>query len=88
MDFASAPPIQGADTGADSMGFVVQVASSPDRDGLVAEIWWNDQMVAEVRRAADGRRHIDLYPSPSRIPWSFELKEWLAAIKEAEGRLD
>jgi hypothetical protein len=70
------------------MHFIVELASSPDRDELVAEIWWNDQMVAEVRRASDGSRYIDLYPSPSRIPWSFQLREWLAAIKEADTRLD
>jgi hypothetical protein len=70
------------------MSFVVEIASSPDRDTLVAEIWWNDQMVAEVRQSPDDSRHIDLYPSPSRIPWSFKLEEWLSAMKEAESRLD
>ncbi|HEY3032132.1 MAG TPA: hypothetical protein VGJ68_18425 [Bradyrhizobium sp.] len=70
------------------MSFVIEVASSPDRDGLVAEIWWNDQMVAQVRRSSDGSRYIDLYASPSRIPWSFKLKDWLAAMKKAESQLD
>jgi hypothetical protein len=69
------------------MSFVVQVASSPDRDGLVAEIWWNDQMVAEVRRGVEGDRYIDLFASLSRIPWSFKLDEWFAAMKQAESRL-
>jgi hypothetical protein len=69
------------------VSLVVQVASSPDRDAVVAEIWWNDQMVAEARRASDGVR-IDLYASPSRIPWSFKLTEWLDALKDAESRLD
>src|SRR5260221_74409 len=44
------------------MSFVVELASSPDRDELVAEIWWSDQMVAEVRRASDGSRYIDQHP--------------------------
>jgi hypothetical protein len=69
------------------MSFVVEIASSPDRDGVVAEIWWNDQMVAEIRRGADGKRYIDVYPSPSRKPWAFRLDEWLAAVNEAESRL-
>jgi hypothetical protein len=68
------------------MGFVLQVASSPDRDELVTEIWWNDQMVAEVRRGSDGNRYIDLYPNPSRTPWSFRFEDWLAALKVAESR--
>ena len=70
--------------GAATLSFSVQVASSPNRDELVTEFWWNDRMVAEVRRGADDNRYIDLYPSPSRIPWSFRLEEWLAVMKEAE----
>jgi hypothetical protein len=54
---------------------------------MVTKIWWNDQMVAEVRRGSDGNRYIDMYPSPSRTPWSFQLKEWIAAMKEAESQL-
>ncbi len=68
------------------MSFVVELASSPDRDELVAEIWWNEQMVAELRKA-DGGPYIDLYAAPSRRPWSFRLEEWLAAVKDAERRL-
>lgn len=70
------------------MTFVVEIASSPDRDDLVAEIWWNDQMVAEVRRSPDGHVYIDLYPSPSRVPWSFSLEDWLVAVDEAKKQLD
>jgi hypothetical protein len=69
------------------MSFVLQVASSPDRDELVTEIWWNDQLVAEARRGSNGDRHIDLYPSPSRTPWSFRLAEWFAVMEEAESLL-
>ena len=64
------------------MSFDILIISVPDRDMLVAEIWWNDQMVAEMRLGADGHRYIDLYPSPSRTPWSFRLEEWLVATKE------
>jgi hypothetical protein len=64
------------------MSFVLQTASTADRDELVTEIWWNDQLVAEVRRGAGGKQFIDLYPSPSRTPWSFEFEEWLAAMRK------
>jgi hypothetical protein len=70
------------------MSFVLEVASSPDRDELVTEVWWNDQMVAEIRRGSHGIRYIDIHPSPSRIPWSFKLEDWLAAMKEAESQVD
>jgi hypothetical protein len=69
------------------MSFVIEVASSPDRDTLVAEIWWNDQMVAEVRQTGDGHEVIDLYPCPSGMPWSFGVGEWLEAVKVATSRL-
>ncbi|MBZ2188658.1 hypothetical protein K8B33_15085 [Alcanivorax sp. JB21] len=69
------------------MTFIVEIASSPDRDDLVAEIWWNDQMVAELRRSPDGGRYIDLYPSPSRVPWSFSLDDWTKAVEEAKSQL-
>ena len=69
------------------MSFVIELASSPDRDGVVAEIWWNDQMIAEVRRSVGGSRYIDLYPSPSRTPWSFEVEEFVNTVKAAEQRL-
>jgi len=70
------------------MSFIVEVVSSSDRDQLVAEIWWNGQMVAEIRRSADGSRYVDIYPSPSRKPWSFRVEDWLNVLKEAESRLD
>ncbi len=69
------------------MSFVIEIASSPDRDELVAEIWWNEQMVAELRHGAEGRIYIDVYPAPSQKPWSFVLEEWLQAVKEAKARL-
>ena len=69
------------------MTFTVELASSPDRDHLVAEIWWDDRMVAEVRKSPDGNRYVDLYPAPAHGLWSFRLEEWLEALNVANGRL-
>jgi hypothetical protein len=69
------------------MTFAVEIVSSPDRDELVAEIWWDDQMIAEIRKAPGGERFLDLYPSPSRVPWSFKFEEWVNAVNEANRRL-
>lgn len=69
------------------MSFVIEIASTPDRDQLVAEIWWNDQMVAELRRGADCATYLDIYPAPSNKPWSFRLEDWLRIIEEATSRL-
>lgn len=49
------------------MSFVLQVASSPDRDALVTEIWWNDLMVAEMRRGSGGHRYISIRVRHERL---------------------
>jgi hypothetical protein len=69
------------------MSFTIEIASISDRDQLVAEIWWNEQMVAELRRGADGAIYLDMYAPPSTKVWSFKLEEWLRAIDEARARL-
>ena len=69
------------------MSFVIEIASSPDRDELVAEIWWNEQMVAELRRGGGTTTYVDVYPPPSAKPWSFKLEEWLQALNDAKTRL-
>ena len=63
---------------------VVKVASVPDRDEPAAEIWWNDEMVAEIRRGNDGACLLDIYPSPSGKRWSFGLEEWLRQCMRLE----
>lgn len=69
------------------MSFIVEIASVPDRDDVVAEIWWDGDMVAEMRRVTDGRLMLDIYTNESREPWSFELQSWLSALTEAQRRL-
>lgn len=69
------------------MSFVVEIASVPDRDEVVAEIWWNKEMVAEVQRAVGGGFQLDIYASESRAPLSFNLQDWLSALAEAQRRL-
>ena len=69
------------------MNFTIEVASVPDRDDVVAEIWWGDAMVAESHRAAGGGFQLDIYPAESGDPWSFDLKSWLFALMEAQRKL-
>jgi hypothetical protein len=69
------------------MSFTIEIASVPDRDEVVAEVWHGDAMVAEVRRAARGVLNIDIYPQDSGNPWSFDLQSWLDALGEAQRRL-
>lgn len=69
------------------MSFTVEIASVPDRDDLVAEIWQQDEMVAEIQRAPDGRFLLELYPCRNQKPWSFDLQDWMTALSEAQTRL-
>jgi hypothetical protein len=69
------------------MNFTIEIASVPDRDDLVAEIWWGDAMVAELHRGASGATQIEIYPTQSRDSWSFDLASWLAALAEAQRKL-
>jgi|JI10StandDraft_1071094.scaffolds.fasta_scaffold948931_1 hypothetical protein len=69
------------------MSFVIEIASVPDRDCVVAEIWWNDDMVAELYRNEHGSFQLEIYARNSGEPWSFELESWLVALTQAQQRL-
>jgi hypothetical protein len=69
------------------MNFTIEIASVPDRDHVVAEIWWGDAMVAELHRDTSGGAEIEIYPTESHVPWSFDLASWLAALAEAQRKL-
>lgn len=70
------------------MKFSIQVASAPDRDELVAEIWFGSDMVAEVRmNSTSSSFDVDLYNNPRRSCWSFDLDSLVLAITSAKSKL-
>jgi hypothetical protein len=69
------------------MNFTIELASVPDRDEVVAEIWWGDAMVAELHRGTTGGVEVEIYAAESREPWSFDLTSWLAVLVEAQRRM-
>ena len=69
------------------MNLKVEITSVSDRDDLVAEIWQEDEMVAEIQRVPGGRFVLEPYPSPNQKPWSFDLESWMTALSEAQRRL-
>lgn len=69
------------------MSFEIEITSVPDRDEIVAEIWRNDEMVAEVRRTTKGSLALEIYSSKSSEPWLFDFHEWISALTEAKHRL-
>lgn len=64
----------------------VEVASPPDRDDLVAELWQANAMWGEVRWAG-GRFVLELYPKPGDGAWSFGLDEVLECLEESKRTL-
>jgi hypothetical protein len=69
------------------MNFTVEIASVPDRDEVVAEIWWGDAMVAELHRNTGGEVQIEIYPRESGSSWEFDLSSWIATLTEARRKL-
>jgi hypothetical protein len=69
------------------MNFVVEITSTPDRDDLVAEIWFGKAMVAEVQRISEADFRVEIYANESNKPWSFGLQKWIAVLEEARLRL-
>jgi hypothetical protein len=68
------------------MSFTVEITSVSDRDDLVAEIWMDGAMVAELHRDY-GKFKIDIYPNESGQSWCFEMSDWLAVLSEAQRKL-
>lgn len=60
--------------------------SLPDRDGLVTEVYWDHQQLAELRFES-GSVRIQLYPQPSGECWDLPWDDLLAALVSARERL-
>lgn len=70
------------------MKFSIQIASVPDGDALVAELWWRESMVAEIYHTDEGRMEIEIYPAATGKAWNFDLTSWLDAIMAAREKLN
>lgn len=65
--------------------FSIEVASVPDRDQLVAELWIGTEQVAELSQ--DGRTLIlELYASRGGH-WAFDFEKFVAAVSAMKERL-
>ncbi len=62
-----------------------QLASVPDRDNVVYEIYSGSVQVAEVSNEPDTGLRIEIFscPDPSRI-WSFDFNEFHALVEQAK----
>lgn len=64
----------------------VIIASPPDRDFLVAEIWFENDHFAELN-IERGEVRVELYPHPTRELWDLPLAVLKQALKQAESAL-
>ena len=64
----------------------ISIASPPDRENVVAEIFFGHEQWAELNTEGN-TVNLELYPQRSGEPWTFNYEEALAAIQEAHRRL-
>ncbi len=64
----------------------IQIASVPDRDQLVAEIWCADDLLAEICFQGN-LPQIEIYPRRDNAPWKISLANLTLALRAAEDRL-
>lgn len=66
--------------------FTIDIASVPDRDELVAELWFGEQQVAELAQEG-GRLLLQLYKPPSGKYWEFDYAPFAEALAAMRARL-
>jgi hypothetical protein len=69
------------------MSLTIEITSVPDRDQLVAEIWHDDGLFAEVRKSSSENWQVEIYAKKAAAPWLFDLQEVYDALMKAQKRL-
>jgi len=62
------------------------IASLPDREKLVAELWYENKQWGELSQEQDIIK-LELYSNPGDKYWIFEFDEVLEALKQAKRKL-
>lgn len=68
------------------MGYRVWISSPPDREQLVAEIFFGDQQWAENNQQR-GTLEVEFYPRVDREPWLVAYDAALRALEDGKRRL-
>ncbi|PWC22442.1 hypothetical protein DDT52_04165 [Brenneria roseae subsp. roseae] len=61
-----------------------QIASLPDRDNVVYEIYYGANQVAEISNEPDLGLRIEIFTCPDGGSWSFNFNEFRSLIEQAE----
>ena len=64
----------------------ITVASVPDREQLVAELWDEDVQFGELSQE-EGQLVLEIYPRPDGLPWTFPFEDIQKALERVKGKL-
>ncbi len=62
------------------------ISSPPDREKLVAEIFFGDTQWAEINQERE-TFEVEFYPRPDGEPWRIDYQDALSALNEAKRSL-
>lgn len=62
--------------------FEILVASAPDREKCVVEIWHGANQVCEVNQEY-GKPVVEVYANPAGGPWLFDYEAFAGALSQA-----
>jgi hypothetical protein len=65
----------------------ITIASLPDRENLVAELWFGDVQWGEINQEGESLT-LEIYPHRSGKPWVFDLDDVIQQVEQAKSRLE
>jgi hypothetical protein len=72
------------------MKITVQITSVPDRDNLVAELWYGSEQWGEISQETENLL-LEIYPRSSGENdkvWSFDLTEAMSKLRDAQKQIE
>ncbi|MEA5125961.1 hypothetical protein [Xanthomonas floridensis] len=67
------------------MNITIEIASVPDRDGLVVELWRNNYLLGEVSKREDREECVlEIYPAINGEKIMFDLDIFISALDKAK----
>jgi hypothetical protein len=64
----------------------ITIASVPDREKLVAELWYNQELWGEISQET-GELILEIYPNPACSQHQLKCEELLMAVQQAKAQL-
>jgi len=65
----------------------ISISSPPDREKLVAEIFWGNDQWAEINQERENLE-VEFYPRTDGSPWRINYDDALKALEQAKEKLE